>query len=101
MRSVGDELSLGSEISETAYLVSRYFGPKAYGVIYGFMFAAFQLGSAVGPPAMGRYYVVAGDYVNALWVLAALGLAAAVLVASLGRYPRLEHGASGRSVSAC
>ena len=94
-------LSLGSEISETAYLVSRYFGPKAYGVIYGFMFAAFQLGSAVGPPAMGRYYVVAGDYVNALWVLAALGLAAAVLVASLGRYPRLEHGASGRSVSAC
>jgi hypothetical protein len=26
-------LSLGAEISETAYLVSRYFGPKAYGVI--------------------------------------------------------------------
>jgi MFS family permease len=94
-------LSLGSEISETAYLVSRYFGPKAYGVIYGFMFAAFQLGSAVGPPAMGRYYVLAGDYVNALWVLAALGLAAAVLVASLGTYPRLKHSASGSDGSAC
>jgi len=88
-------LSLGSEVSETAYLVSRYFGPRAYGVIYGFMFAAFQLGSAVGPPGLGRYYVVAGDYVNALWVLAVLGLIAAILVASLGKYPDLDRSPSG------
>jgi MFS family permease len=88
-------LSLGSEISETAYLVSRYFGPKAYGMIYGLMFAAFQFGSAFGPPALGRYYVVAGDYVNALWVLAVLALIAAVLVASLGKYPDLEPDANG------
>ena len=84
-------LSLGSEISETAYLVSRYFGPRAYGMIYGFMFAAFQLGSAMGPPALGRYYVLAGDYVNALWALAALAFIAAVLVASLGKYPDLSR----------
>ena len=88
-------LSLGSEVSETAYLVSRYFGPRAYGVIYGLMFAAFQLGSAVGPPALGRYYVLAGDYVNALWVLAVLGLVAAILVAALGKYPDLGRGQSG------
>lgn len=84
-------LSLGSEISETAYLVSRYFGPRAYGMIYGFMFAAFQLGSAIGPPALGRYYVLAGDYVNALWALVALALIAAALVASLGNYPDLAR----------
>jgi len=83
-------LSLGSEISETAYLVSRYFGPKAYGVIYGIMFAAFQLGASVGPPALGRYYVVAGDYINALWVLAALAFIAAVLVGVLREYPELK-----------
>jgi MFS family permease len=83
-------LSLGSEISETAYLVSRYFGPKAYGVIYGMMFAAYQLGASVGPPALGRYYVVAGDYINALWVLAALAFIAAALVAALGKYPDLK-----------
>jgi len=88
-------LSLGSEVSETAYLVSRYFGPRAYGVIYGLMFAAFQLGSAVGPPGLGRYYVVAGDYVNALWVLALLGLIAAILVASLGKYPDLGRSLAG------
>lgn len=87
-------LSLGSEISETAYLVSRYFGPRAYGMIYGFMFAAFQLGSAIGPPALGRYYVLAGDYVNALWALVALALIAAALVASLGNYPDLARKAA-------
>lgn len=84
-------LSLGSEISETAYLVSRYFGPKAYGIIYGIMFAAFQLGASLGPPAMGKYYVLAGDYINALWALAVLTFIAAVLVASLGKYPELKQ----------
>jgi len=82
-------LSLGSEISETAYLVSRYFGPKAYGIIYGIMFAAFQLGASFGPPALGKYYVLNGNYLSALWGLAVLGFIAAVLVAALGKYPDL------------
>jgi predicted MFS family arabinose efflux permease len=83
-------LSLGSEISETAYLVSRYFGPKAYGVIYGIMFAAFQLGASFGPPALGKYYVLNGNYLGALWGLAVLAFIAAVLVAALGKYPELK-----------
>ena len=84
-------LSLGSEISETAYLVSRYFGPKSYGIIYGIMFAAFQLGASFGPPALGKYYVLNGNYINALWMLAALAFIAAVLVAILGKYPDLDR----------
>jgi MFS family permease len=83
-------LSLGSEISETAYLVSRYFGPKAYGIIYGMMFAAFQLGASVGPPALGRYYVLNGNYISALWGLAVLAFIAAALVAALRKYPDLR-----------
>jgi MFS family permease len=83
-------LSLGSEISETAYLVSRYFGPRAYGIIYGIMFAAFQMGSSFGPPALGKYYVLNGDYINALWGLGALAFIAAVLVVVLGKYPDLK-----------
>ncbi|MEE8057797.1 MAG: MFS transporter [Pseudomonadales bacterium] len=84
-------LSLGSEISETAYLVSRYFGPKAYGMIYGVMFAAFQLGASVGPPSLGKYFVLNGNYQNALWVLAGLAAIGAFLVAILGPYPKLER----------
>jgi predicted MFS family arabinose efflux permease len=83
-------LSLGSEISETAYLVSRYFGPKAYGIIYGIMFAGFQLGASVGPPALGKYYVLNGNYISALWGLAVLAFIAAALVAALGKYPDLK-----------
>ena len=82
-------LATGSEISEIAYMVSRYFGQKAFGLIYGTMFAAFQIGSAAGAYAMGRYYDVAGNYVDALWgvsVLVALGI---VLILMLGRYPKL------------
>ena len=82
-------LATGSEISEIAYIVSRYFGPKAFGQIYGVMFAAFQLGSAVGAYAMGRYYDAAGNYINALWVVSVLVLVGIVLIVLLKSYPNL------------
>lgn len=84
-------LSTGSEISETAYLVSRYFGPIAYGMIYGIMFAAFQLGSSIGPPFLGEYFVANGNYQGALWVLAGLATVGALLVAVLKAYPDFEQ----------
>jgi len=82
-------LATGSEISEIAYIVSRYFGQRAFGLIYGTMFAAFQIGSAVGAYAMGRYFDIAGDYINALWVVSALVTLGIALILMLGRYPRL------------
>lgn len=83
-------LSLGSEISEVAYIVSRYFGSRAFGQINGIMFGAFQLGSAFGAPAMGLYYEQAGNYVGALWVLVGIVFVAVILIARLGPYPRLS-----------
>ncbi|RME34633.1 MAG: MFS transporter [Gammaproteobacteria bacterium] len=80
-------LATGSEISEIAYLCSRYFGPRAFCLIYGTMFAAFQIGSAFGPPLMGYYYDGAGNYTGALWGLAGLAVTGAVLIAVLGPYP--------------
>lgn len=92
-------LATGSEISEIAYIVSRYFGVKSFGLVYGLMFAAFQLGSAGGAYAMGRYYDIAGNYINALWIVAALVFVAIVLILMLGPYPRLraepEHANTG------
>lgn len=83
--SVG--LATGSEISEISYLVSRYFGMKAFGLINGIMFAAFQLGSGVGAYAMGAYYDAAGDYIDALWVVTGLVIISTALIALLGPYP--------------
>ncbi|MFB3079851.1 MAG: MFS transporter [Lysobacterales bacterium] len=80
-------LATGSEISEIAYIVGRYFGQCSFGQIYGIMFGAFQLGSAISAPAMGYYYDTVGNYVGALWVVAALVLLGALLIAMLSDYP--------------
>ena len=80
-------MATGSEISEIAYICSRYFGPRAFGLIYGLMFSAFQLGSMAGSPLMGLYHDHAGNYAGALWVVAALVAVGAVLMVLLGSYP--------------
>ena len=86
-------MATGSEISEIAYICSRYFGPRAFGLIYGLMFAAFQLGSMVGAPLMGLYYDRAGNYIGALWVVAAIVVIGTILIALLGPYPERRSGA--------
>jgi MFS family permease len=80
-------LATGSEISEIAYIVGRYFGQLSFGQIYGIMFGAFQLGSAVSAPMMGYYFDQVGDYTGALWFVAGLVLVGAVLVAMMSPYP--------------
>ena len=84
-------LATGSEISEIAYIIGRYFGQYSFGQIYGIMFAGFQLGSAIAAPMMGAYYDSVGNYVGALWVVAGLVLAGALLIAMLQDYPDPEH----------
>ena len=83
-------MASGSEISEIAYICSRYFGQKAFGQIYGFMFAAFQLGAAFGAPLMGIYHDKAGNYIGALWFLAAIVLLGAILIVILKPYPEMQ-----------
>jgi MFS family permease len=80
-------LATGSEISEIAYIIGRYFGQYAFGQIYGIMFAGFQLGSAISAPMMGTYHDSVGDYIGALWVVTGLVLLGAVLIALLPDYP--------------
>jgi len=42
-------LAAGVEFDLMAYFVSRYFGMKSYGRIYGLIYAAFGLGSGTSP----------------------------------------------------
>ena len=83
-------LATGSEIGEIAYICSRYFGPKAFGQIYGIMFAAFQFGSAFGAPLMGTYHDKVGDYIGALWLVTGLVLIGTILILMLKPYPDLK-----------
>jgi MFS family permease len=84
-------LATGSEISEIAYICGRYFGPKAFGTIYGTLFAAFQFGSAFGAPLLGTWYDRAGNYIGVLWFVAGLVTIGTILIALLGPYPKLNQ----------
>ena len=79
---------MGAEGDIIAYLVSRYFGLRAFGEIYGYAFAAFTLGGVVGPLLMGVGFDSMGSYRLVLGVFVVATLIAAGLMTRLGPYRR-------------
>ncbi len=76
-----------AEVDLVAFLVSRYFGLKAYGRIYGSQLTAFYLGAAVGPALIGIAYDRFGGYTQGLFVIAAVLIAGALVIGTLGAPP--------------
>ena len=84
-------LAAGAEFDIVAYMVSKYFGLKAYGLIYGALYGFFVCGTAVAPPLFGWLFDTRGNYDVALITAgAAFGLGA-LIVLTLGRYPNLPQ----------
>jgi MFS family permease len=79
-------LGLGAEVDLIAYLQSRFLGLKAFGEIYGYLFAVFMLGSGLGPFLMGMGFQKLHSYDLPLQALCAALVLACVLVLSLGGY---------------
>ena len=79
-------LGLGAEVDLIAYLISRYFGLRAFGRVYSSAFAAFALAGALGPFFMGACFDRTGSYRLALATFLAATLVAAVLMTRLGAY---------------
>jgi MFS transporter, OFA family, oxalate/formate antiporter len=77
----------GAESDVIAYLAARYFGMRAYGRIYGFLYAPFGIFSSISPVLYGYTRDTTGSYDNML--VAAMGLFAVggALLLALGRYP--------------
>jgi MFS family permease len=81
-------LGMGAEVDLIAYLQSRYFGLRAGGQIYGYLFAVFTVGTGLGPFMMGAIYDAAHSYRPALLIfLAVLACAACLLLWLPRRYP--------------
>ncbi len=78
-------LAAGSEVDLVPYLTARYFGLRAYGKIYSWMFIAFYAGVAVGPLLLGRIYDRDGHYEAGLMLAIPVLLAGVALVATLGQ----------------
>lgn len=79
-------LGLGAELDVMPYLVSRYFGLRAFGEIYSYTFAVFTLGGVVGPPLMGAGFDATGSYSLVLAAFGVAALTAAGLMTRLGPY---------------
>jgi MFS family permease len=79
-------VGLGAEVDLIAFLLSRYFGMRAFGEIYGYLFALFMLGAGAGPFAMGLSFDVTGSYQFMLASFAIALLLASVLMMGLGSY---------------
>lgn len=82
-------MAIGAEFDVMAYFTSRYFGPRSFGQIYGYNYAAFKVGSSIGPLIMGVSYDLLGRYDEVLWALSGTCVLGCVCVGLLGAYPQL------------
>jgi predicted MFS family arabinose efflux permease len=81
-------VAAGTEVDMIAYLTSRFFGLKAFGGIYGLLLVSFGVAAGIGPILMGRVYDVTGGYQPGLLTGALCCALSALLIATLGQYPR-------------
>jgi len=81
----------GAEIDLIAYLVSRYFGMRAYGAIYGCQMMFFAAGSGVGGVLTGHIRDVYGSYNPALYGGIAVFVLGAGIIGSMGALPAFSR----------
>lgn len=76
-------LGLGGEVGQNAYLVSRYFGLKAFGAIYGMTFAASAIGNGTGLILLGMIRDRTGSYADGRYLVGGAILVSIVCIACL------------------
>ncbi len=86
---------IGAEIDLMAFFISRYFGLKAYGKIYGLMFMLFNIGTGLGPALSGRAFDRFHSYSQVLIGYEVALALTCVLLLGLGKYefPAVKHAA--------
>ncbi|RYE70564.1 MAG: MFS transporter [Rhizobiaceae bacterium] len=87
-------LTLGAKLHFIAYLTTKHFGMRSFGVLFGTISGLFGLASGIGPVALNYCYDVTGSYQIALLGTIPLALGASVLFFRLGRYPVFEPAVS-------
>jgi predicted MFS family arabinose efflux permease len=77
---------IGAEVDLMGFLMSRYFGMKAFGKIYGLMFFFFNIGTGLGPFLSGKTFDAYKSYAPILYFyIGVLAVVCAVLL-TLGSY---------------
>jgi MFS family permease len=76
----------GGEAATTPYLLTRYFGLRAFSTLYGLTWTFYAAAGAIGPVILGRAFDLTGSYTSLLSLLAAILGIAAVMNLFLPRY---------------
>lgn len=70
-------IAAGGEAATTPYLLTRYFGLRAFSTLYGFTWTFYAAAGAIGPVILGRALDLTGSYASLLTMLVlALGIIA-------------------------
>lgn len=77
---------IGAEIDLMAFFISRYFGLKAYGKVYGLMFMLFNIGTGLGPALSGRAFDIYHSYTQIFIVYEVALAITCLLLVRLGAY---------------
>jgi MFS family permease len=80
--------SLGAETDIIGYLTTRYFGLRNYGVLFGTIVGLLTCAAGVGPAIAGVIYDNYGNYEPMIWAMMPTFALCAILMASLGDYPK-------------
>ncbi len=78
-------LTLGSEIDVIVFLVTKHFGLRNFGALYGGLLAALSVGTATGPLAASKVFDSYGDYAPFLWLTVGFMIVSSLALASLPR----------------
>lgn len=93
-------LAAGAEFDLVAFMVTRYFGMRHYGVIYAVQLVGLLFAGGLAPPLFGRIYDQTGSYDAMLLGCAAIFLLAPLLLLTLGRYPSFARTDQGSPAAA-
>lgn len=83
-------IGAGAEFDLAAFLVSRYFGMRDYGRLFGIHLGLITLASTLAPWLFGQLFRSTGSYQATLWVCGPMFLFGGLALLSLGRYPIFE-----------
>lgn len=76
-------VAMGAESDAVPYLLSRYFGLKHFGVLYGYTWLVYAVAGGAGPAVMGAVFDRTGSYRLMLSVCLCMVCVAAALFAAL------------------
>jgi MFS family permease len=85
-------MGVGAEIDLIAFIISRYFGIKAFGAMHGLTFAFALMANAVGNNLLGWSFQLKKSYAPGLAIMEILLAISIIILARLGpyRFPALK-----------